>query len=132
MVGSQLERCGFELARQRRRRLAGRQPQGGCENRQHGIARVHEVVDIRVELILFNLCAQHILHGDFSHGVLRAGNLLQVPQQIQSLAVDPQGFIQEVKVVIGFLKIERGLQHAVFKDVILSLAFRGGDRAGGF
>ena len=59
--------------------------------------------------------------------ILRPRDAFQVVQQRKRFAVDAQLFVEEIKLVVSLLQIERGLQRGAFKGEIFGPAFGAGD-----
>ena len=106
--------------------MFGRQPQRRLELREQWTPRIFEVFHFRGQSVLFDLRPQHVLQRDFAHFVLRAGKLFQIGQQVESLLIDANFRVEEVKLVIGLFQGEGRLQHARLKREVFHFALRRG------
>src|SRR6266545_37342 len=113
----------FKSSRLWRVRLVARQAQRALELRGQRVARIFEIDYLGRQLVLLDLGAIDILQRYLAHLVLRAGNLLQVGEQLEGLAVDADFFVEKPELVIGLLEREGGLQHGSLKHKIFRLAF---------
>ena len=106
--------------------MVGPEAQGGFELSQQRGARILEVGDFGFHPVLLDLGAQDILQRRFANLVLCPGEFRQVGEQGESVPVDADSLVQEIKPIVCALHGVSALQGSGSKRIVLHLASGGG------